>query len=404
MKRGMPFHYTTWPLTYPLKVILKQEVRRLLKECQMENYVICEKDLKLHCTIAWHAMEASAVLNNTFMLRLSNARNASCMRWALMFVLPDFFCTPVQTPRTAAHSARRSRRRCCGLPNRMFSSDSQLMASYYVKSCERHFLPLRRMKAVGHNTVQAPEEVLTRQASLMLTIVLFKATAPAIPIPKVSSVSLTSSVERIKEGVKLKSVLFTRLSYAAWINEEEIALNFNIITRIYSFCIVEHLRTPPVVSSDKQQLHCGKVLQRIFELRAVIEIFLNEKHSPLTELQINAWLWKLAFYVDLTKHVNELNLRLQGENQHLPDLYTNIKSFRKKLILFQSQLRSECFFHFKTCEIFSHTTETEFPIDFAIETLSALKLNFDASFSDSVAIANQIKIFQNPFAILTLKP
>ncbi|GFR31129.1 general transcription factor II-I repeat domain-containing protein 2 [Trichonephila clavata] len=144
-------------------------------------------------------------------------------------------------------------------------------------------------------------------------------------------------------------------------------------------------------------LSCGKVLQRFFELRAVIEIFLNEKHRPLTELQNNAWLWKLAFYVDLAKHVNELNLRLQGENQHLPDLYTNIKSFRKKLILFQSQLRSKCFSHFKTCEIFSHTTETEFPINFAIETLSALKINFDTRFSDFDAIANQIKIFQNPF-------
>ncbi|UYV64743.1 EPM2AIP1 [Cordylochernes scorpioides] len=153
-------------------------------------------------------------------------------------------------------------------------------------------------------------------------------------------------------------------------------------------------------------LSCGKVLQRFFELRAVIEIFLNEKHRPHTELQNNAWLWKLAFYVDLTKHVNELNLRLQGENQHLPDLYTNIKSFRMKLILFQSQLRSKCFSHFKTCEIFSHTTETEFPIDFAIETLSALKINFDTRFSDFDAIANQIKIFQNPFDadIETLAP
>ncbi|GFQ71051.1 proteinral transcription factor ii-i repeat domain-containing protein 2a [Trichonephila clavata] len=44
-----------------------------------------------------------------------------------------------------------------------------------------------------------------------------------------------------------------------------------------------------------------------------------------------------------------------------------------------------------------HTTETEFSIDFAIETLSALKINFDTRFSDFDAIANQIKIFQNPF-------
>ncbi|UYV69630.1 EPM2AIP1 [Cordylochernes scorpioides] len=92
-------------------------------------------------------------------------------------------------------------------------------------------------------------------------------------------------------------------------------------------------------------LSCGKVLQRFFELRAVIEIFLNEKHRPLNELQNNAWLW-------------------------------------------------------------NHTTETEFPIDFAIETLSALKINFDTRFSDFDAIANQIKIFQNPFDadIETLAP
>ncbi|UYV81096.1 EPM2AIP1 [Cordylochernes scorpioides] len=89
-------------------------------------------------------------------------------------------------------------------------------------------------------------------------------------------------------------------------------------------------------------LSCGKVLQRFFELRAVIEIFLNEKHRPLTELQNNA----------------------------------------------------------------CHTTETEFPIDFGIETLSALKINFDTRFSDFDAIANQIKIFQNPFDadIETLAP
>jgi hypothetical protein len=83
-----------------------------------------------------------------------------------------------------------------------------------------------------------------------------------------------------------------------------------------------------------------------FEQRS--KFFLNEKHCPLTELQNSEWLWKLAFYVDLTKHMNELNLRLQGENQLLPDLYTNIKSFRQKIILFQSQLRKKCFTHFKT--------------------------------------------------------
>ncbi|GFS55224.1 general transcription factor II-I repeat domain-containing protein 2 [Trichonephila inaurata madagascariensis] len=152
-------------------------------------------------------------------------------------------------------------------------------------------------------------------------------------------------------------------------------------------------------------LSCGKVLKRFFELRAEIEFFLNEKQRTFADLENSEWMWKLAFYVDLTNHMNELNLRLQGEN-HLPDLYTNIKSFRQKIILLQSQLRKKCFTHFKICEIFSHTTETEFPVNFAIETLSALKINFDTRFSDFDVIANEIKLFQNPFDsdIETLAP
>ncbi|CAH1109516.1 unnamed protein product [Psylliodes chrysocephalus] len=95
--------------------------------------------------------------------------------------------------------------------------------------------------------------------------------------------------------------------------------------------------------------------------------------------------------------MNELNLRWQGENQLLPDLYTNIKSFRQKIILFESQLCKKGFTHFKTCEIISHTTDTESPVDFTIEAFSALKINFDTRISDFDVIAYEIKLFPNHF-------
>lgn len=44
----------------------------------------------------------------------------------------------------------------------------------------------------------------------------------------------------------------------------------------------------------------GNNPRRFFQLK--IEIFLTEKHRPLTELQDSEWLWKLIFYVDFTKH------------------------------------------------------------------------------------------------------
>jgi hypothetical protein len=50
----------------------------------------------------------------------------------------------------------------------------------------------------------------------------------------------------------------------------------------------------------------------------------------------------------------------------------------------------KCFTHFNTCQTFGQQTETPFPVDFAIEALGALKMNFESRFSDFDAIANDI--------------
>ncbi|XP_074026327.1 general transcription factor II-I repeat domain-containing protein 2-like [Leptinotarsa decemlineata] len=80
-----------------------------------------------------------------------------------------------------------------------------------------------------------------------------------------------------------------------------------------------------------RRLSCGKVLKRFFELRAEIDFFLNKKQLPFADLENSEWMWKLAFYFDLTNHMNELNLRLQGENQLLPDLYCHLTNHKRGL-------------------------------------------------------------------------
>lgn len=52
--------------------------------------------------------------------------------------------------------------------------------------------------------------------------------------------------------------------------------------------------------------------------------------------------------------------------------------------------------HYNTCQTFTQQTVTPFPVD-AIEVSGALKLIF----SDFDAIANDTKIFQNPFNVNT---
>ncbi|PNF15523.1 hypothetical protein B7P43_G16685 [Cryptotermes secundus] len=62
-------------------------------------------------------------------------------------------------------------------------------------------------------------------------------------------------------------------------------------------------------------LSSGKILLRFFELRAEIEIFLNEKKRPQPLLSNTEWLWKLAFAADIMGFLNGFNLKLQGRER-----------------------------------------------------------------------------------------
>ena len=56
----------------------------------------------------------------------------------------------------------------------------------------------------------------------------------------------------------------------------------------------------------------------------------------------------LAFLVDLTSHLNELNLQLQGKNQLIHEMWKHILAFETKLQLWEYQLDKENYVHFPT--------------------------------------------------------
>ena len=62
------------------------------------------------------------------------------------------------------------------------------------------------------------------------------------------------------------------------------------------------------------------------------------KGKPVIELSDSKWLCDLAFMVDIAKYLSELNVKLQGPNQLLSSLFSNVKSFEAKLKLWQVQL------------------------------------------------------------------
>jgi hypothetical protein len=55
------------------------------------------------------------------------------------------------------------------------------------------------------------------------------------------------------------------------------------------------------------------------------------KCMGVPELIIDDWLRNLAFLVDLTAYLNELNLKPQDGNQLVHQLYSHVKIFQARL-------------------------------------------------------------------------
>jgi hypothetical protein len=64
------------------------------------------------------------------------------------------------------------------------------------------------------------------------------------------------------------------------------------------------------------------------------------KGMELPECVDDDWSRDLAFLVDLTACLKEPNLKLQGENQLVHQLYSHVKTFQAKLRLLETELRS----------------------------------------------------------------
>ncbi|RXN38641.1 general transcription factor II-I repeat domain-containing 2-like protein [Labeo rohita] len=149
-----------------------------------------------------------------------------------------------------------------------------------------------------------------------------------------------------------------------------------------------------VYHCEVRWLSRADMLERFYKLREEVKQFMEIKGKPVVELSDDKWLCDLAFMVDITKHLSELNVKLQGLNQLLSSLLSHVKSFEAKLKLWQSQLEKSCTVHFPTLQEQKPAMTTEY----AGECAKLLQA-FGERFQDIKSKQNELKIFAVPFNV-----
>ncbi|KAJ4446327.1 hypothetical protein ANN_13022 [Periplaneta americana] len=141
-------------------------------------------------------------------------------------------------------------------------------------------------------------------------------------------------------------------------------------------------------------LSIGNMLKRVYELREEIILFLKDHNFKMDELDNSDWITDLTFLVDMRQHLNELNTKMQGKNNLIHNLFNLIKSFQRKLVLWQTQLRAGILAYFPTM---SKATESIHLADFRkhIDLIENIKDGFNSRFQD-------VRKFENSFELFSL--
>lgn len=158
-----------------------------------------------------------------------------------------------------------------------------------------------------------------------------------------------------------------------------------------------------LLHTDVRWLSRGKVLSRLFELRAEVQIFAMDNKFDDAELFLNElWLMRLAYLADLFGKLNELNSSLQGRNVTPFVVADKLNAVVKKLQFMVSDAEQFKITSFQSLHTFLTENDLQLNPDLVDDIknhCSQLILNFRSYFPEQFDDKSWIR---NPFADVEL--
>ena len=115
----------------------------------------------------------------------------------------------------------------------------------------------------------------------------------------------------------------------------------------------------------------------------------------MEELSDKVWLCDLAFFADLTQHLNGLNRNLQGKSMLITDMFNQIRAFKVKLRLWKSQLSEGSTTHFPSVrELKDEGLSPDW--NAFVDVISDLLSEFQTRFFDFQQLEESFALFTSP--------
>jgi hypothetical protein len=154
-------------------------------------------------------------------------------------------------------------------------------------------------------------------------------------------------------------------------------------------------------------LSSWKCLERFFALRREIPFFLKDEISSDTtdleqEMLNPTFLYELAFLTDITKHMNDLNMKLQGMLQNVSNLFGHVNKFHNILKLFKTAIERNDLTHFLFCKGPPEDLSNYEGSDFCafVLNIEGMMEEFQTRFTDLEIMKDDIALFYNTLIVL----